>query len=300
MPVVYAIGDIHGCYSLFKAMVAKIAGDARGVAGGQPPVLILCGDYVDRGEDVASTLEALCALREWAGWNICLLKGNHEEGLLRFLENPAAGAPWLQFGGDATLRSYGIVPPAPTAPPRSWSGARDDLLKRMPASHLHLLLGLDLMVVVGGYAFVHAGVAPGTALAKQSEQDLLWIRDEFLGHRRGFEKTIVHGHSWIDDLPVLEPHRIGLDTGAYETGVLTAVRLGLGRPQVLQVRDPARAAWARSPARTKAAGFLVAQPADYTTGEAPLHVATTNLNGALNLPAPRPMANLNFARAART
>jgi len=114
--------------------------------------------------------------------------------------------------------------------------ARDDLLEVMPAAHLRVLQGLELMVVVGDYAFVHAGIRPGVPLSRQKAEDLLWIRGPFLDQTNRFEKRIVHGHSWIEAAPEIYDNRIGLDTGAYETGVLTAVRIEDNAVEVFQTR----------------------------------------------------------------
>jgi serine/threonine protein phosphatase 1 len=174
-----------------------------------------------------------------------LLKGNHEEALLAFLDAPERAAPWLSFGGAETLRSYGVAPPTDSEDEESLAGARDELLERMPALHLRLLQQLELMVEVGDYAFVHAGIRPGTPLADQEERDLLWIRNEFTDKPGPFEKVIVHGHVWVSDQPHISEYRIGLDSGAYTTGALTAVRLDEGTVTVLQARS---APIARTPA----------------------------------------------------
>ncbi|MEG8018504.1 hypothetical protein [Sphingomonas sp. LR55] len=107
----------------------------------------------------------------------------------------------------------------------------------MPVAHLHFLEQLDLMLTVGDYAFVHAGIVPGMPLAEQSEADLLWIRDEFLGSPNRHEKIVVHGHTWTNSSPEHRANRIGIDTGAYETGVLTCVKLENGTVTFLSVSD---------------------------------------------------------------
>jgi serine/threonine protein phosphatase 1 len=234
--LVYAIGDIHGRYDLLKDMLARIVTDAAGRADGRKPILVLCGDYIDRGPDSASVLTALDWIRRDERFALRALKGNHEQAFLAFLKDPQDGAGWLRFGGDATLRSYGVRPPEDFDDIDARIRARDDLLERMPASHLRVLQGLETMAVIGDYAFVHAGIRPGVALTKQRLDDLLWIRNGFLDHTRPFEKRIVHGHSWTEAEPEVYDNRIGLDTGAYETGVLTAVRIEDGEVTVLQSR----------------------------------------------------------------
>ena len=236
--LVYAIGDIHGRYDLVKALLAQIAKDFAERAAGRRPILIFLGDYVDRGPDSAKVVEALLWLQRRADLDVRLLKGNHEQAMLGFIDDPSTGPPWLRFGGAETLASYGVLAPEADEGETGLARARDDLLERMPASHLKLLQGLELMLQVGDYAFVHAGVRPRTALAAQDEQDLLWIRKPFLEARGPFEKVIVHGHTWIGDRPQVFDHRIGVDTGAFATGALTAVRLQDHELAIFQARAP--------------------------------------------------------------
>jgi serine/threonine protein phosphatase 1 len=222
---VYAIGDIHGCYDQLKALLGLIAQDQAASSFARRPRLIFLGDYVDRGPDSAHVLEALRWIKASPRFDACMLMGNHEREMLNFIEASADSRGWLSWGGMETLASYGVRPPAADAAPEELERARSELLQTMPASHLELLMGLELMTSVGHYAFVHAGVRPDVALDEQQEHDLLWIRDEFLSSEEHFGKVVVHGHTWIGPSPQVRPNRIGVDTGAYETGVLTAVRL---------------------------------------------------------------------------
>jgi serine/threonine protein phosphatase 1 len=257
--LVYAVGDIHGRFDLLQKLLVQIGADAAG----RPNLLIFSGDYIDRGPDSALVLERLIGLRQRLGASLLLLKGNHEAAFLRYLDSPATGAAWIaHFGGAATLRSYGVAPPEPDAPGPALVAARDDLLANMPASHLRLLQALDLMIVLGDYAFVHAGVGVRTSLAEQTEEDLLWARHDFLAAQRRFEKVIVHGHSWARDTPELLGHRIGLDTGAYETGVLTAVRIDGEQRSIVQALDRS-AETRRSGVGSTADLPLISRPPDY-------------------------------------
>lgn len=234
--LVYAIGDVHGCYALMKDVLARVAADSAERARGRRPILVFLGDYVDRGPHSARVLEALVWLQRRTDLEIHFLKGNHEQALLEFLDAPERGGPWMGYGGAETLISYGVEPPAPEAAPGAYLAARDELMEVMPASHLKLLLGLETMVAIGDYAFVHAGIRPGAPLEAQAENDLLWIRRGFVDQPGPFEKVIVHGHTWLSEQPQLSEHRLGLDTGAYATGVLTAARIEDGVVEVLQVR----------------------------------------------------------------
>ena len=177
--LVYAVGDIHGRYDLLRALLLTFREDYSTRAKGRRPLLIFCGDYLDRGPQSAAVLETLIWLQRHADLQVRLLKGNHEQALMTFLDDPDGGRGWLEFGGMATLAAYGVAAPRANAGVMELIRARDDLLARLPASHLRLLDSLELMVVVGDYAFVHAGIRPGRPLAAQEARDLLGIREAF-------------------------------------------------------------------------------------------------------------------------
>lgn len=238
--LVYAVGDVHGRYDLLYLLLAKVEEDTIARAGGRTPVLIFCGDYVDRGPDSARVLDALCWLKRHSTYDVRFLKGNHEQVMLDYIRDPSGSREWMDFGGAQTLMSYGVQPPlAEDDVSRHWV-ARDDLLERLPAAHLRFLEQLDLLLTIGDYAFVHAGIRPGKPLVEQSTDDLLWIRQDFLSSHKAHEKIVVHGHTWFSDQPALLANRIGIDTGAYETGVLSAVRLEDGAATILAVAGDAR------------------------------------------------------------
>lgn len=234
--LIYAIGDVHGCYEPLRNLLEKIVTDAEREARGRPVRLIFCGDYVDRGPASREVIEALCWLKRYGPLPTHFLKGNHEEVMLHYIADPSAAREWLNFGGAETLRSYGVTPPLAEDPAEAHLIARDDLLERLPVAHLRFLEGLELMVGAGDYAFVHAGVRAGLPLDRQSPADLLWIRQDFLDVERQHERIIVHGHTWTGDQPTKGPRRIGIDTGVYETGVLTAVRIEDGAVEFLSAR----------------------------------------------------------------
>lgn len=236
----YAVGDVHGCYDLLRALLAEINRDAAERYPNITPMLVMCGDYVDRGPDSAKVLTALTWLLRSGAVDVTLLEGNHEAMLRMFIDQPAAHARWLSFGGAATLQSYGVNVPDGNPDEATATMLRDRLLDAMPASHSRLLDCLEPMVITGDYAFVHAGVQPGVPLAAQRREDLLWIRGEFLDHLDPSAAVIVHGHTWKDDRATVLPHRIGIDTGAYETGVLTALRIEDETVEVIQAVDESR------------------------------------------------------------
>jgi serine/threonine protein phosphatase 1 len=240
--LVYAVGDVHGCYALLQDLLGRIEHDATSVTEDLRPILIFCGDYVDRGPDSARVLDALCWLRRHAPYDVHFLKGNHEQVMLGYITDPGEHRDWMRFGGAETLRSYGVNPPAADDDVARHVEARDDLLERLPVAHLTFLNDLKLMLSIGDFVFVHAGLRPGKPLSDQSEADLLWIREEFLGVTEGHDRIVVHGHTWTTDQPALLPHRIGIDTGAYATGVLTAIRIQDGKVATIAVRSAATVA----------------------------------------------------------
>jgi serine/threonine protein phosphatase 1 len=222
--VAYAVGDVHGRLDLLRRLVGIISDDHARVASDDRPLLIFLGDYVDRGDDPRGVIDLVLALAQHSAFEVRCLKGNHEEALLQFLADPTSGPVWAQHGGASTLLSYGVQPPADRLNPDGWEETRQALAVALPAEHLAFFQGLELSLCLGDYMFVHAGVRHGVDLAEQSEHDLLWIRRPFLEEKRPFDKMIVHGHT-PSEQPFVGANRIGVDTGAYATGVLSAVRL---------------------------------------------------------------------------
>lgn len=219
---VYAVGDVHGRADLLDRLVNSILEDtARGGFEGKP-VLIFLGDYVDRGFQSKDVIDILLS-EKLSPFETYYLKGNHEAAMLQFLHDPSIGPRWAEFGGVETLVSYGVRPPRMRTSAEEWAAASQQLNDVLPPAHLSFLNNLDISVRVGDYVFVHAGVRPGVPLDQQTEHDMLWIRDEFLSDARQLGAVIVHGHT-----PASKPHkdsrRIGIDTGAYLSGRLTAAR----------------------------------------------------------------------------
>ena len=221
--LLYAIGDIHGRLDLMLALLGKIHKDAA-ASPGQMTGIAFLGDYVDRGPDSRGVIDLLARLSRDGGSRLLTLKGNHEEALLGFLGDPGTGPAWAEHGGRDTLISYGVTPPRARSDEDGWAIARDAFARALPAEHLAFLKSLQLYATVGDYVFVHAGVRPGVPLERQTEHDLLWIRGEFLEGPLPTDRIVVHGHTPGGE-PSTGPGRIGVDTGAYATGILTALRL---------------------------------------------------------------------------
>lgn len=229
--LLYAIGDIHGCARELQHLHHLIAADATRRQAGRAVYLVYVGDYVDRGPASADVIETLLAPPPVPGARRIFLRGNHEQAMLAFLADPEAGAEWLDYGGLATLQSYGVQPSGGGA---LWRHRlAEGLAERLPPAHRQFLEGLIDCWAYGPYGFVHAGVRPGRSWETQTAEDMLWIREPFLSSRSRFERRIVHGHT-ITDRPDVRPHRIGIDTGAFCTGVLTALVIDGPQEEFLQ------------------------------------------------------------------
>lgn len=218
----YAVGDIHGRNDLLEQLLTDVAADGR-LHPDKRKVLIFLGDYVDRGLQSCQVIERLSTL-DLDGFETVFLKGNHELAMMQFLGDAQFGRTWKYYGGLETLHSYGINELTLSDNPDDFEAARIRFNEVLPASHRFFLERLHLSVEYGDYFFVHAGVRPGLSLARQIEDDLLWIRDDFLNSRSSFGKVIVHGHT-PQEGAVFRSNRIGIDTGAYVTGVLTCLVL---------------------------------------------------------------------------
>ena len=219
--LVYAIGDIHGRIDLLDLLLARIGDDIAAHPPIERTALIFLGDYVDRGPASREVIDRIMALRSRA--HVVALRGNHEDALLRFLDDPSIGPEWVEHGGAQTLLSYGVTPPQKSEP-APWIEVRDRFAAALPDTHLAFLQRLEHYAVLGDYVFAHAGVRPNVPLDQQTTQDLMWIRKPFLEADRAIDQVVVHGHT-PTETPFMGPWRIGVDTGAYATGVLTAVRL---------------------------------------------------------------------------
>jgi serine/threonine protein phosphatase 1 len=228
---VYAIGDIHGRFDLLQTLHARIAEDARQASPARNHIVYL-GDYVDRGLQSREVIDLLLD-HPLEGFEAIHLKGNHEELMLRFLEDSRVGPGWFANGGGATLYSYGVRMLERGTDTERLSHLREQLQNSLPPRHLEFLRGLKLWHVEGGYLFVHAGIRPGVALEAQREEDLLWIRELFLDDGSDHGRVVVHGHT-IADHPEVRANRIGIDTGAYATGVLTCLVLEGSERHILQ------------------------------------------------------------------
>jgi len=217
---IYAIGDVHGRADLLDQVLTRIDADLAAFPAPRATQVFL-GDYIDRGPDSRAVLERLIG-RSRTHDTVCL-KGNHETYLLEFLKNPSILDEWQSYGAFETLMSYGVAP-SRNADPAAQARLAAALHCALPGSHRQFLETLRRCFVCGDFLFVHAGVRPGIPLTQQRDEDLLWIREEFLRFEGGFGKIIVHGHTPVLE-PDIRPNRINIDTGAYATGRLTCLMI---------------------------------------------------------------------------
>ena len=220
---IYVVGDIHGRADLLAQLHQQVARDAAAAPPNVRCRVVYLGDYVDRGPDSSAVLDILTAPPALPLEQV-FLRGNHDDLMLRYLDDPLIGADWMSVGGEATLLSYGVRVDPRLPVGRRHVLASDELSARLPPEHRTFLETLELMHVSGGYVFVHAGIRPGVPLDAQKASDLMWIREPFLAGRGASGCVVVHGHS-MSAAPVMRRHRIGIDTGAFATGRLTCLVL---------------------------------------------------------------------------
>ncbi len=214
----YAIGDVHGCRDLLAEMHARIEAE---IARDRPDDwrIVHVGDYCDRGPDTRGAIDFLIARME-ADRRVICLRGNHDEGFLNFIAGSGPDRIFTANGGEATAASYGVAADFSSA--RSIDAARAALARAAPDAHRAFLAGLPFSAVFGDFFLCHAGIRPGVPLDAQDEQDLIWIRTDFLDDPRLHPKVIVHGHTPAAEVEIL-PNRVNVDTRAFAGGRLSAL-----------------------------------------------------------------------------
>ncbi|OYU01224.1 MAG: serine/threonine protein phosphatase [Sphingomonadaceae bacterium PASS1] len=228
---IYAIGDIHGRDDLLNALLTQIEADdlARGAADTQ---IIFLGDLVDRGPGSAAVVETALALKT-SGRNVRFLMGNHEEVFVSACRksDPKVTRFFLRIGGEATVLSYPITRAEYMTLDMEQLTERLDTL--VPREHVEFIESFEDQIIIGDYVFVHAGIRPGVPLSDQKASDMRWIREEFIDQRGDLEKVVVYGHTIYEEVEE-RGSRIGIDTGAYDSGKLTALVLEGGERWFLQ------------------------------------------------------------------
>ncbi|MET3793910.1 metallophosphoesterase [Aquamicrobium terrae] len=231
----YAVGDVHGRLDLLEAFHRHVAAEIEADA---PPDwrVVHLGDYTDRGPDSKGVLAFLAEAQARDTRNV-LLAGNHDLGLLEFIDRPEPYGLFMTNGGIETAASYGVHWSRfgfPVEDQAALSAFHAALLAAMPPAHIDLLRSLTTSFACGDFFLCHAGVRPGIALERQSRDDLVWIRGEFHHHSGLYPKVIVHGHTPVAAVEV-KPNRVNLDTGAYYTGRLSAMAVEAGDKRLLTI-----------------------------------------------------------------
>jgi Calcineurin-like phosphoesterase len=225
----YAVGDVHGRLDLLDDLLSRIEADIAARPVGEIWVIFL-GDLIDRGPDSAGVVERL---RTWRPARVrpVFLAGNHEEVFLAILGGDATRLPdWLRFGGAECVASYGVDPDRLRRLDEEAAVAA--VCDAVPAAQRAFLESFADTFAFGDYLFVHAGIRPGVPLDRQDRADLRWIRDPFLSDPQDHGRVVVHGHTITKDVDE-RSNRIGIDTGAYRTGILTALVIEDGERRYL-------------------------------------------------------------------
>ncbi len=227
--VVYAVGDVHGCLDELLALERAIVADAAEIPGRK--LIIMLGDYVDRGPASAQVLDHLTAAPP-AGFKRICLAGNHEVLMLDYLDGRLTLIEWLTMGAAATLASYGLDHARLAQVYKSQRQVDDMIRRTIPPAHVEFLRSLPVLVEARDFLFVHAGIRLPLPLDQQSDDDLVSIRGAFYERADELDRYVVHGHTPVAEAK-MEGRRINLDTGAYHTGRLTALRVWRGQGHYL-------------------------------------------------------------------
>jgi serine/threonine protein phosphatase 1 len=208
----FTVGDIHGCAAELEALL-------RGLRAGAGDTIAFVGDYIDRGSASSAVIDQLIALRQRGDIRTIFLKGNHEDMCLSYLGRAGHwGEAWHLNGGVATLRSWGIDPQTPGS----------EAVEALPDGHLEFLESLVPTFMTERWLLVHAGIRPDVPLAKQNEEDLFWIREDFIAQPHPLPQTVIYGHTPTRRVHVNLPYKIGIDTGCVYGGDLTCLELESG------------------------------------------------------------------------
>ena len=216
------IGDVHGCIRQLENLLPQIPQDHH---------IVFVGDYVDRGENSADVMRLIMQ-----DGNATCLKGNHEDMMLDFLRDPENNGPrWLRYGGLQTLASFGVRGIRTEMNGTELAECRDNLLAAIEPELMHWLNSLKPFDLSGNVLTTHAGANPNTAPDQQSEKTLMWGHPDFRTVDRQDGIWVVYGHTIVGQASA-QRGRIAVDTGAFATGVLSAVCLAGGEPRFVMAR----------------------------------------------------------------
>ncbi|WP_246781203.1 metallophosphoesterase family protein [Rhizobium sp. BK602] len=225
----YVIGDVHGRYDLLSALERKIVADAAELPGRK--LIIMLGDYIDRGPASAQVVGRLMAQPPQGFDRICLT-GNHEMAMLDYVDGEISLSDWVAVGGDATLKSYGVDIPALRQQYPQPKKLDTFIRTWLPDDHINFLRRLPILLETPQVLFVHAGINPDRPISAQTDEDLVFIRSHFIDSAQPLPKLIIHGHTPVKAAQA-DGLRLNLDTGAFRSGRLTAARLWQGRVHIM-------------------------------------------------------------------
>ena len=225
------IGDVHGKLRLLERLLTEVEyrpGEDR---------LVLIGDLVDRGEDSRGVVDRAIALKAEAPDKVVILRGNHEDMMLSSLARDGSveygpdSELWYFNGGIETLESYLGDDDELSIPAEHY-----DFLSALPSWHEdeHAIYVHASLVENGSDGFHHPSETP-------DDLELIWARNRHFFSEYG-GKLVVFGHTIAGmifgefEKVWMRESLIGVDTGAYLTGVLSAVELPSRR--VFHVREP--------------------------------------------------------------
>lgn len=223
----YAIGDVHGRCDLLEKLLSSIAADVDELRTATPAELVVTivflGDYIDRGLHSKQVVDFLLSF-SLLDVKLVFLRGNHEQTALKFLNDVSIGMSWSEHGAIETLASYGVNIPKQRNNMVEWESTQKAFIKALPETHWSFFKSLKSYWIDEPFMFVHAGIDPNKPFDEQTDDEFLWVRDEFIQSHKRLPYVIVHGHT-PELKPVWDGRRIGVDTGAYMTGKLSAVRI---------------------------------------------------------------------------
>lgn len=226
------IGDVHGCDRLLLSLLNRL-----GALDLPPDRLVFTGDLIDRGENSATVLSVVYGLHRRLGEGLVALRGNHEQMMLDFLDSPVdMAARWLRYGGLQTLASFGVSGATETMDKARAVLVRDKLAETLGPTLIDWLWDRPTLYSTGNVHVVHAGADPALPIDRQSAHTLVWGHPDFLRRERRDGQWIIHGHTVVDTVEA-RGGRIGVDTGAYATGRLSAAVIEPGAFRAISVPD---------------------------------------------------------------
>lgn len=218
----FVVSDIHGHIKQFEEILTH---------WNVEDTLVVLGDLIDRGPDSLKVIEKVIELKQTYGEQVVFLKGNHEDMLLNFLNNPLEKQERYYInGGKETMGNFLAQLPSDMA--EASYAEQAEAVKRHFHSQLEFLEAAPVYQIIGNVLFTHAGFnSEFETLEESTMRDFIWIRKHYLQENKT-PYVNVFGHtplSYIhesNDVLISEDKRyIAIDGGCYMSGQLNAVLL---------------------------------------------------------------------------